>query len=78
MRAALSLTCGGPGRVAVSAAFIVCIGFVLAGHFWDLARAAWITAVFAIAFSTVFLVLAAVGAGSGVVDLPPSKEPDRG
>ncbi|WP_311274026.1 hypothetical protein [Methylobacterium sp. WCS2018Hpa-22] len=66
MRALLSLVAGGPGRVATTAAAIVVIVFVLAGHGWDLVRASWFALIFAGAFA--FAVLAMIGAATGVAD----------
>ncbi len=80
MRALITLTCGGPGRVAITAGAIVAIVFVLAGAGWDLARAAWITTLALAGFTFAFAVLAMVGAATGVSDEAPVtvKEGDRG
>lgn len=80
MRALLNLIAGGPGRVAITAAAVVIITFVLAGAGWDLARAAWTTTLFAAGFTFAFAVLAMVAAATGVTDEAPVtvKEGDRG
>ncbi|GJE74334.1 hypothetical protein [Methylorubrum suomiense] len=68
MRAALALVAGGPGRVSISAAAIVAIAFVLAGHGWDLARAAWHASLFVSGFVGVWAVLALIAQAAGVAD----------
>lgn len=81
MRAILFLTCGGPGRVATTAAAIVAIAAVATGHGWDVLRAAWVTSLAASAFALLFGLLAMVAAATGVCDdqpTPAPKEADRG
>ncbi|SFV12790.1 MULTISPECIES: hypothetical protein [unclassified Methylobacterium] len=81
MRAFLSLTCGGPGRVAVSAAFAVTCAFLLAGNGGDLVRAAWYAFLWLGAFALAFGTLAFVAAATGVADgtpTPAPKEADNG
>ncbi|MEE8626774.1 MULTISPECIES: hypothetical protein [Methylobacterium] len=82
MRAVLALIAGGPGRVSVSAAAIVAIIFVLAGHGWDLLAAAWHASLFASGFVFVWAVLGIVGNAAGVADgeaaAPAPKEADHG
>ena len=81
MRALLTLIAGGPGRVAITAAAVVVIAFVLAGAGWDLARAAWVTTLFAAGFTFAFAALAMIGAAAGVSDEAPvtaPKEAGRG
>jgi hypothetical protein len=81
MRALLSLTCGGPGRVATSAAALVTCAFLLAGNGGDLLRAAWLALLFAAGFTFAFAVLAFVAAAAGVSDESPitaPKEADHG
>ncbi len=68
MRAALALIAGGPGRVSVSAAAIVAIAFVLAGHGWDLARAVWHASLFASGFLLVGVILCLIRQAAGVAD----------
>lgn len=68
MRAVLALVAGGPGRVSVSAAAIVAIIFVLAGHGWDLLAAAWHASLFASGFVGVWAVLALIAQAAGVAD----------
>ncbi|WP_043348941.1 hypothetical protein [Methylobacterium sp. B1] len=81
MRALLSLTCGGPGRVATSAGAIVAILAVASGNGCDVLRAAWVTSLVASGFVFAFAVLAMIGAATGVVDETPApapKEADHG
>ncbi|BAQ45890.1 MULTISPECIES: hypothetical protein [Methylobacterium] len=77
MRAALALIAGGPERVSLSAAAIVAILFVLAGHGWDL-----FAALFASGFVFVWAVLALIAQAAGVADgeaaAPAPKEADHG
>jgi predicted phage tail protein len=75
MRSLLTLIARGPGRVAISAAAVVVIVFVLAGAGWDLARAAWVTTLFAAGFTFAFAVLAMVGAAASVTDESPVTAP---
>lgn len=72
MRTLLSLTCGGPGRVATSAGAIVLIATVASNHGWDLFRAVWVGSIACSAFVTLFAVLAMIGAAAGVCDEPPA------
>lgn len=81
MRALLTLTCGGPGRVATSAAIVVTCAFLLAGNGGDLARAAWFAFLWAGSFVLLFAVLAFAAAAAGVSDEAPVTAPkgvDRG
>lgn len=68
MRPILALIAGGPERVSLSAAAIVAIVFVLAGHGWDLLAAAWHASLFVSGFVFVWAVLAIVGNAAGVAD----------
>nr|WP_171015497.1 hypothetical protein [Methylobacterium sp. L1A1] len=82
MRPFLALIAGGPERVSLSAAAIVACIFVLAGHGWDLARAAWHGSLFASGFVFVWAVLAIAGNAACVADgeaaAPAPKEPNHG
>lgn len=81
MRALLTTTLGGPGRVATTAAAIVAIMAVATGHGWDVLRAVCVTSLAASAFALLFGVLAMVAAATGVCDdqrNPAPKEADRG
>ncbi|SEP04779.1 hypothetical protein SAMN02799625_04540 [Methylobacterium sp. UNC300MFChir4.1] len=80
MRALLTLTCGGPGRVATSAGAIVAILAVASGNASEVLRAGWITGIVASGFVFTFAVLAMIGAATGVCDETPAppKEADHG
>ncbi len=78
MRPFLALIAGGPERVSLSAAAIVAIVFVLAGHGWDLLAAAWNASLFASGFVFVWAVLAIVGNAAGVADGEPAAPAPKG
>ncbi|AWV14876.1 hypothetical protein A3862_04625 [Methylobacterium sp. XJLW] len=75
MRALLTITCGGPGRVATSAGAIVLIAAVASNHGWDLFQAVRVGSIACSAFVTLFAVLAMVGAATGVCDETPAPAP---
>ncbi|WP_449410057.1 hypothetical protein [Methylobacterium komagatae] len=68
MRALLTIICGTVGGVFISAAAITSILFVCTGHFDDLARAAFVLAVWALGFGLAFLIVAFVGHATGVLE----------
>ncbi|SDM90652.1 hypothetical protein SAMN05216360_104213 [Methylobacterium phyllostachyos] len=81
MRALLTLTVGGPVRVATTALAIVVIAAVASGSGWDLLRAAWMMSLAASGFTLLYAVLALVAAATGACDetpAPASEEADRG
>ncbi|MCJ2048800.1 hypothetical protein [Methylobacterium sp. J-070] len=68
MRALLSLTCGAPGRLAISAAALTTLGFLVWGRLDALLVAAFYTVIWGCAFGLLFLALAILGAATNTVD----------